>query len=230
MDKYYQVARCFRDEDLRADRQPEFTQVDMEHVLCGPGGYARATWRSCSTRLFARGHGPRELDYPFPRLTWQEAMDRYGSDKPDLRFGLPIVDVSGHRRGRAAFSVFTERVAERRRHGPGASTVKGAGAIFTRSTIEPLTRPGRWATAPRAWPGFSSVTTGRSTPSCTKYFTPTQWQALLDAHGGASPGTSSSSARTGCATVRRTLGGLRLEVGGHAGPDRPKDDFQLLRW
>ncbi len=91
-DRYLQIARCYRDEDLRNDRQPEFTQIDLEMSfiemddIMGIGeGMARAIWRSL---LGA------ELPTPFRRMTWTEAMARYGSDKPDLRFAMPIVDLS----------------------------------------------------------------------------------------------------------------------------------------
>ncbi len=107
-DRYMQIARCFRDEDLRADRQPEFTQVDlemsfveMEDVLAIGEGYMK--------RLFREVLG-QELPVPLPRLTYRQAMERFGSDKPDLRYGMEIFDVSDLAAG-CGFSVFCDAVA-----------------------------------------------------------------------------------------------------------------------
>jgi aspartyl-tRNA synthetase len=88
-DRYFQIARCFRDEDLRADRQPEFTQIDVEASFVEPDDILR--WMEGLMAALAAVAGV-EASLPFPRMTWAEAMDRYGSDRPDLRYGLPIQD------------------------------------------------------------------------------------------------------------------------------------------
>jgi len=106
-ERYIQIARCFRDEDLRADRQPEFTQVDVEMSFPSEEDVYEMI-----EELFARIFplGGIELPKPFPRLTYAEAMERFGSDRPDLRFGLEIVDLSA-RLGASGFRGFKESVA-----------------------------------------------------------------------------------------------------------------------
>jgi aspartyl-tRNA synthetase len=112
-EKYFQIARCFRDEDLRADRQPEFTQldiemsfVDREDVLQLTEGLFIALVEALSAET-----GRNIMYKPFPRLSYQEAMERYGSDKPDLRFGMPLVDLSALV-AESGFRLFREAVAE----------------------------------------------------------------------------------------------------------------------
>jgi aspartyl-tRNA synthetase len=94
MDRYYQIARCFRDEDLRADRQPEFTQLDMEFAFVTERE-VQDTVEGMIRRVFKHVVDV-ELDDPFPRMTYEEAMRRYGSDKPDLRIKLELIDIAEH--------------------------------------------------------------------------------------------------------------------------------------
>ena len=98
VDRYFQIARCFRDEDLRANRQPEFTQLDLEMSFVEQDDVLDVI-ESAVQRADRDADRPSVLSKPFPRLTYAEAMDRYGTDKPDLRFGLPIVDLSDDRCG-----------------------------------------------------------------------------------------------------------------------------------
>ena len=91
-DRYFQIAKCFRDEDLRADRQPEFTQIDMELSFVDVDDVIDVNERLLA-KLFKEVLGV-EVSLPIPRMTWQEAMDRYGSDKPDTRFGMELNDVT----------------------------------------------------------------------------------------------------------------------------------------
>lgn len=93
MERYYQIARCFRDEDLRADRQPEFTQIDLEMSFVEPED-VMGLMDEMFVHIF-RKLLEEELAAPFPRLTWHEAMERYGSDRPDIRWGMEIKDYSG---------------------------------------------------------------------------------------------------------------------------------------
>lgn len=108
LDRYYQIARCFRDEDLRADRQPEFTQLDMEMSFLSEDEILDLN-EGLVCHIFKQVKGI-DLPRPFPRLTYAEAMSRYGSDKPDTRFGLELVDVSDLLKD-SGFKVFSQAVA-----------------------------------------------------------------------------------------------------------------------
>ena len=103
-DRYFQIARCFRDEDLRADRQPEFTQVDMELSFVDEDDVMDVNERLLQ-KIFKEVLDV-DVELPIQRMTWQEAMDRFGSDKPDLRFGMELHDVSEVVKG-CGFGVFT---------------------------------------------------------------------------------------------------------------------------
>jgi aspartyl-tRNA synthetase len=108
-DRYYQIARCFRDEDLRADRQPEFTQLDMEMSFLSLDELLELNEKMVC-HLFKVSKGI-DLPRPFPRLTYADAMDRYGSDKPDTRYDLELVDVSDVVKG-SGFKVFADAVSK----------------------------------------------------------------------------------------------------------------------
>ena len=108
MDRYYQLAKCFRDEDLRADRQPEFTQLDMELSFVDENDIIGIN-EGLMARIMKDVFG-QELSLPMPRMTYREAMDRYGSDKPDTRFGMELKDLS-HIAANCGFKVFEDAVA-----------------------------------------------------------------------------------------------------------------------
>lgn len=108
LERYYQIARCFRDEDLRADRQPEFTQIDFEMSFFQPEDLY-AVVEGLFARIFSRVM-KQEITTPFPRMTYREAMERYGEDKPDIRYGLEHMDVSEIFRG-SSFRAFAQALA-----------------------------------------------------------------------------------------------------------------------
>ncbi|WJQ06343.1 aspartate--tRNA ligase [Geobacillus stearothermophilus] len=132
-ERYYQIARCFRDEDLRADRQPEFTQIDIEMSFISQEDIIDLTERMMAAVVkAAKGI---DIPRPFPRMTYAEAMNRYGSDKPDVRFGLELVDVSEAVRD-SAFQVFARTVKEGGQ--VKAINVKGAASRYSRKDIDAL--------------------------------------------------------------------------------------------
>ena len=132
-DRYYQIVRCFRDEDLRADRQPEFTQIDMEMSFVGEEDIM-AVSEGMMASLFDEVMG-RSLPHPFSRLTYTEAMDRYGLDKPDTRFGLELKDISDIVEG-SGFKVFANVVKK----GGIVKALNAKGCIdFSRKEIDDLT-------------------------------------------------------------------------------------------
>ncbi len=220
VDKYYQVARCFRDEDLRADRQPEFTQVDMEMSFVDQEDVL-AHLDKLFTYVFKAVMG-REIPHPFLRMTWQEAMDRYGCDKPDLRFSMPIVDLTDLVKT-CSFAVF--RQAAEKGGLVRAINCKGCGERFARSTIEELTdKAVSLGAKGMAW--ILIRENGEINSILQKYFTQAEFNALLDKMD-AKPGDFILFCADKFQTVCRVLCGLRLIVGDMLGL-RPKDDFQFL--
>lgn len=148
-ERYYQIARCFRDEDLRADRQPEFTQVDIETSFLSSEDLLPMMEKMVA-HVFKRTLGV-EVPTPFPRLTYAEAMDRYGSDKPDVRFGMELTDVSDVV-ANSDFKVFASTVA-----GGGqvkAINAKGCGH-YSRKEADDLGKfASRYGAKGLAWMGF----------------------------------------------------------------------------
>jgi len=133
-DRYYQIVRCFRDEDLRADRQPEFTQIDMEMSFVGEDD-VMAVSEGMVAAIFDAVLGFRP-ELPFHRMTYHEALDRYGLDKPDLRFGLELTDISDIVEG-SGFKVFADAI--KKGGMVKALNAKGCGS-FTRKEIDDLTQ------------------------------------------------------------------------------------------
>ena len=230
VDRYYQVARCFRDEDLRADRQPEFTQVDMELSFVDQEDILRHL-EKLFKHVFRQVMG-EEVGYAFPRLTWQEAMDTYGCDKPDLRFGIPIRDVTPLA-AECSFSVF-RKVADAGGK-VRALNCKGCAEKFTRTTIETLTDHALgYGAKGMAW--ILIHDDGEINSILQKYFTRQQWQDLLG-QLGAENGDFILFCADKYDVVCRTLCGLRLEVGDMLGLRRKEDfrfcfvtDFPQFEW
>jgi len=133
VDRYMQLVRCFRDEDLRADRQPEFTQLDLEISFPNGKDEILDILEKAMVHVFSKTLSV-DLPHPFPRLTYAEAMARFGSDKPDLRFGMEIHDVS-ERVGGSGFRVFSEAVAS---GGRVAGLLAKGCAAYSRSAIDRL--------------------------------------------------------------------------------------------
>lgn len=133
-DRYFQIARCFRDEDLRADRQPEFTQMDMELSFVDIDTIIEIN-EGFIKKVFGEVLGI-DIKTPFLRLPYKEAMDRFGSDKPDTRFGMELVDISDEVKD-CGFKVFTDAV----KNGGSVRCInaKGLGASLTRKTLDSLT-------------------------------------------------------------------------------------------
>lgn len=133
-DRYYQIVRCFRDEDLRADRQPEFTQVDLEMSFVGEDD-VMAVAEGLAAAVFKEVLGADIIKTPFERMTYTDAVGRYGLDKPDLRFGLPLADITDIA-GTCGFKVFADVV----KNGGIVKALNAKGCeSFTRKEIDDLT-------------------------------------------------------------------------------------------
>lgn len=133
-ERYYQIARCFRDEDLRADRQPEFTQIDIETSFMSQEDIMGLTEKMMQKVM--KDVKGMDVTEPFPRMSYDEAMSRYGSDKPDTRFGMELVDLSETVK-ESGFKVFASAVANGGQ--VKAINVKGAAANYSRKDIDALT-------------------------------------------------------------------------------------------
>lgn len=130
-DRYFQIAKCFRDEDLRADRQPEFTQIDVEMSFCDQEDVMQVAQNLLVDIFHACG---KEITTPFRRMTWQDAMETYGSDKPDLRFAMPLVEVSDLF-VTCSNEVFASVAKDSKANRFKALCVKGGDTFFTRKTL-----------------------------------------------------------------------------------------------
>ena len=226
-DRYFQIVRCFRDEDLRADRQPEFTQIDCEMAFVEQEDVLK-TFEGMMRAMFKNAVGV-DIPNPLPRMSWYDAMDNYGSDKPDIRFGMKIHEISDLVKG-CGFSVFDSAEYI------GAINAEGCGE-YTRKQLDELTE---WVKRPQV--GAKGLVyiklnaDGTIKSSVDKFYTPEQLQKVADA----------LEAKTGdlilvlCGPKRKTqtqLGVLRIEMGNRLGLRDPHVfaplwivDFPLLEW
>ena len=217
-DRYIQLARCFRDEDLRADRQPEFTQIDLEMSFVDVDDIMSMI-EGFVNRLFKKVLDV-ELPASLPRLTYTEAMERYGSDKPDTRFGMEIVNLSDIVKD-CGFSVFSSAVAD------GGSvrgiTVKGGAEKLTRKEIDKLTEFVRGIGAK----GLAFIRWVEDAPACSfaKFMTEDELSAIMERLGCEKGDVALIVADKDRVTLP-TLGALRLKVGKQL--DLIPDGFNLL--
>jgi aspartyl-tRNA synthetase len=203
-ERYYQVARCFRDEDLRADRQPEFTQLDLEMAFVEEDDVIE-TMEAVMAAVFAVG-GFAIPPAPWPRMPYAEAMDRFGSDRPDTRFGLELRDVSEALRG-SEFKVFESVLA-----GGGAVRALNAGAReLSRSELEGLNDVVRRHGAKAVAWAFVEGDGGWRSP-IAKFFAPEQLAGASDALG-AGAGDLLLFVADQPRVAAEALGALRLELG-----------------
>jgi len=203
-DRYMQIVRCFRDEDLRADRQPEFTQIDIEMSFVGVEDVI-AMNDGFLKRLFGEVIGV-EVETPIPRLKWREAMDRFGSDKPDLRFGLELCDISDIV-GNCGFKVFSEPVA-------GGGSVRMVyvpdGGVMPRKQIDSLVEFVKvYGAKGLAWTKIGED--GSISSSFSKFLTDKENNAIMDRAGAKQGGLILIVADAVDDIVFASLGALRCE-------------------
>ena len=226
-DRYFQIVRCFRDEDLRADRQPEFTQIDCEMSFVEQEDVLN-TFEGMMRQMFKNAVGV-DIPNPLPRMSWYDAMDFYGSDKPDIRFGMTIHEITGLAQGHG-FGVFDGVPYV------GAISVPGT-AAYTRKQIDELTE---WVKRPQV--GAKGLVyiklneDGTMKSSVDKFFSEEDLKVIA----GAVEAKTGDMILVLCGEKRKTqtqLGVLRLEMGGRLSLRDPKVfaplwivDFPLLEW
>ena len=225
-DRYFQIVRCFRDEDLRADRQPEFTQIDCEMAFVEREDILN-TFEGMIKSLFKNVLG-REMEGDFPRMSYSDAMNFYGSDKPDIRFGMRIAELK-HLTGGKNFVVFDEAQYV------GGIAVEG-GAAYTRKQIDEITE---WVKRPQVGAKglvYIRVAEDGIKSSVDKFYTPEELKAMADA-AGAKTGDIVLILAGAKKKTQEALGTLRIEMGNRLGL-RKSDvyaplwvyDFPLLEW
>ena len=229
-DRYFQIARCFRDEDLRADRQPEFTQIDLEmsflnedEIMTIQEGFLKRVFKEVLDV---------DVQTPFQRMPWREAMDRFGSDKPDLRFGFELKDISDIVKN-CGFGVFSGPVAA------GGSVrlinIEGGAAAFPRKKIDKL---GDFAKTYHAKGlAWARLHEGNMTSSYAKFLTEEENKAILDRAGAKDGDLVLIVGDEKNTVVWAALGALRCEIAKQMGLLDPKDfkflwvtEFPMFEW
>ncbi len=227
-DRYFQIVRCFRDEDLRADRQPEFTQIDCEMSFVEQEDVLE-TFEGMMRALFKNVLGV-EVPNPLPRMSWYDAMDRYGSDKPDVRFGMEIHELTQLVKGKG-FSVLDEAAYV------GGIAVPGA-AEYTRKQLDELTE---WVKRPQVGAKgliyIKANADGSFKSSIDKFYAPEDLKLIAEAAGAKAGDLVLVMSGPAKRKVQTMLGVLRIELGGRLGLRDPKVfaplwivDFPLLEW
>ncbi|AFS54096.1 aspartate--tRNA ligase [Leptospirillum ferriphilum] len=228
IERYYQIARCFRDEDLRADRQPEFTQVDIEASFLTMDQFLYLM-EGMIQSIFEKFTGFRP-DRPFVRLTYHEAMEKYGSDKPDLRFGLPIGNLS-EAAGKTQFRVFLDVLDQK---GVVLGLRYPGGAALSRKEIDELTQ---WTVDQGAKGLAWFKVEGETFQSPILKFFPEEAQADIAKVLSPEPGDMLLFIADKGPLARKIAGQLRLHIGDRLKLRRLQDysllwvvDFPLFEW
>jgi len=220
IEQYFQIVKCFRDEDLRADRQPEFTQLDMEYSFVDTDDILRSV-ESMFGHVFQEVF-KRQLHLPFPRITYQQAMEEYGSDKPDLRFGMKLVDVSDIVQG-SGFQVFTNALKQ---GGIVKAICVRGGASLSRKEIEDLTA---WLMRDYRSKGLAYMKHGEKglESAIAKWFSQEEL-TQISARLGSLPGDMIFFGADTPSIVHSSLGALRLRLSPVF--DRPDPDELNFLW
>lgn len=229
MDRYFQIARCFRDEDLRADRQPEFTQIDMELSFVEQEDIMDINERLIKT-VFKEVLGV-DVKTPFKRMTWKEGMERFGSDKPDTRFGMELKNISDIVKD-TEFGVFKNAISS----GGSVRAINAEGCgHMPRKQIDKLVEFVKTYKAKGlAWIAVNDD--GSIKSQITKFFTPEKMDEIVKAMNG-KPGDLILICADKDKVVFDSLGALRLEMAKRLNLTNPKDynflwitEFPMLEW
>lgn len=227
-DRYFQIVRCFRDEDLRADRQPEFTQIDCEMSFVEQEDVLNM-FEGMMRTMFKNVLGV-DIPDPMSRMSWYDAMDKYGSDKPDVRFGMTIHEITDKVKGKG-FAVLEDAAYV------GAIAVPG-GAEYTRKQIDELTE---WVKRPQVGAkGLIYIklnADGSVKSSIDKFYTPDELKSIAEAVEAKAGDIVFVMSGDNKRKVQTMLGVLRIEMGNRLGLRDPKVfaplwivDFPLLEW